>query len=260
MSAMSDEMNINREQPLVDHLIELRSRLLKALIFITATFLLLLPFANAIYQFIAQPLLDKLPDGNSMIATEVASPFLTPFKLTLFTSILIAVPYLFYQLWKFITPGLYENEKRIAVPLLLSSILLFYGGILFAYFAVFPLLFAFLTATVPVGVQVMTDINHYLNFTLKLFLAFGVAFEIPIATFLLARSGFISVEKLSGNRPYIVLGAFIAGMLLTPPDIISQIMLAVPIWLLFEVGLYLARRQLTSDTKKQPESIKESRP
>lgn len=248
---MSDEVNIDREQPLVNHLIELRSRLLKALIFITATFLLLLPFANAIYQFIAQPLLDKLPDGNSMIATEVASPFLTPFKLTLFTATLVAVPYLLYQLWKFITPGLYENEKRIAVPLLLSSILLFYGGILFAYFAVFPLLFALLTTTAPTGVQIMTDINHYLNFTLKLFLAFGVAFEIPIATFLLTRSGFINVEKLSSNRPYIVLGAFIAGMLLTPPDVISQIMLAVPIWLLFEVGLYLARWQLASESKEQ---------
>ena len=188
-------------------------------------------------------MIEKLPAGSSMIATEVASPFLTPFKLTLFVAVFIAVPYIFYQVWSFVTPGLYENEKRLAIPLLLSSIALFYCGVLFAYFAVFPLLFAFLAATAPEGVQIMTDINHYLNFILKLFFAFGLSFEIPVATFVLVRGGFISVEKLAANRPYIVLCAFIAGMLLTPPDVISQILLAVPIWLLFEVGLILGRLQ-----------------
>lgn len=238
---MTETDTNDQERPLVEHLTELRSCLLKSVIVVVVLFVVLLPFANNIYQFVAAPMIEKLPAGSSMIATEVASPFLTPFKLTLFVAVFLAIPYVFYQVWSFITPGLYNNEKRVAVPLLLSSILLFYVGVLFAYFAVFPLLFAFLAATAPEGVQVMTDINHYLNFILKLFFAFGVSFEIPVATYVLVRGGFISVEKLAANRPYVILGAFVAGMLLTPPDVISQILLAVPIWLLFEAGLLLGR-------------------
>lgn len=245
-----------QEQPLIEHLIELRYRLLQSVIFIGILFLILLPFANSIYQFVAMPLISKLPEGSQMIATEVASPFLTPFKLTLFIALFMSVPYLFFHAWRFITPGLYENEKQTAIPLLLSSISLFYSGILFAYFAVFPLLFSFLTATAPAGVQVMTDINHYLNFILKLFFAFGVAFEIPVATFILIKSGIINVDQLSANRPYVILCAFIAGMLLTPPDVISQIMLAVPIWLLFELGLFLGRYQ-SAGTAKSNASVNE---
>lgn len=240
---MTEDNTNDQERPLVDHLTELRSCLLKSVVVVIVLFLVLLPFANNIYQFVAAPMIEKLPAGSTMIATEVASPFLTPFKLTLFVAVFLAIPYVFYQVWSFITPGLYDNEKRVAVPLLLSSILLFYVGVLFAYFAVFPLLFAFLAATAPEGVQVMTDINHYLNFILKLFFAFGISFEIPVATYVLVRGGFISVEKLAANRPYVILGAFVAGMLLTPPDVISQILLAVPIWLLFEAGLLLGRIQ-----------------
>ena len=176
-----------------------------------------------------------------MIATEVASPFFAPFKLTLFCAIFITIPYILYQAWSFISPGLYANEKKFTVPLLISSSLLFYIGVAFAYYIVFPVLFSFLTATAPEGVQIMTDINHYLNFIIKLFFAFGVSFEIPVATFLLTRTGFVSVDKLAANRPYIIVLAFFIGMLLTPPDVISQILLAVPIWLLFESGLIVSR-------------------
>lgn len=176
-----------------------------------------------------------------MIATEVASPFFAPFKLTLFCAIFITIPYILYQAWSFISPGLYTNEKKFTVPLLISSSLLFYIGVAFAYYVVFPVLFSFLTATAPEGVQIMTDINHYLNFIIKLFFAFGVSFEIPVATFLLTRTGFVTVEKLAANRPYIIVLAFFIGMLLTPPDVISQVLLAVPIWLLFESGLIISR-------------------
>ena len=235
-----------KEQPLIDHLVELRGALLKALVFVLLLFVLLLPFANTIYEFIATPLIAKLPENSSMIATEVASPFFAPFKLTLFAAVFLAAPYVLYQIWGFIAPGLYENEKKLAFPLLLSSIALFYIGILFAYFVVFPLLFAFLTSTAPAGIRIMTDINHYLNFILKLFFAFGISFEIPIATFLLVRSGLVRAEQLARNRPYIILAAFVAGMLLTPPDIISQVLLAVPIWLLFESGLLISRYLATA--------------
>lgn len=235
------ETENDQEQPLIAHLIELRACLLKSVIFVLVICLLLLPFANQIYNFIATPLIARLPEGSSMIATEVASPFFAPFKLTLFCAVFFSVPYILYQAWAFIAPGLYTNEKKLAFPILLSSILLFYTGIIFAYYAVFPLLFSFFTKTAPKGIQIMTDINHYLDFILKLFFAFGVSFEIPIATFLMIMCGFISVEKLAENRPYVILLAFVVGMLLTPPDVISQIMLAVPIWLLFESGLLLGR-------------------
>ncbi len=235
------DANTDSGQPLISHLIELRTCLLRVVICVFVIMLVLLPFSNQIYGFIATPLIAKLPEGSSMIATEVASPFFAPFKLTLFCAVLFSVPYALYQAWSFIAPGLYINEKKLALPLLISSSLLFYIGILFAYYIVFPVLFAFLTATAPEGIQIMTDINHYLDFILKMFFAFGVSFEIPVATFLLVRAGIVSVEKLTANRPYIILLAFLAGMLLTPPDVISQILLAVPIWLLFESGLVLSR-------------------
>jgi len=229
------------EQPLISHLFELRTAALRSIICIFLIALALLPFANQIYSFIAIPLIEKLPEGGNMIATEVASPFFTPFKLTLFCAIFISFPYILYQAWSFIAPGLYKNEKRLILPLLISSSLLFYFGMLFAYFIIFPILFSFLTATAPDGIRIMTDINNYLNFILKLFFAFGVSFEIPIATILLIRTNFISVEKLSSNRPYVIFFAFFMGMLLTPPDVISQVLLAIPIWLLFEVGLIFGK-------------------
>jgi sec-independent protein translocase protein TatC len=234
-------MKGHSEQPLIKHLFELRTTALRCIISIILITIILLPFANQIYSFIATPLIAKLPEGSSMIATEVASPFFAPFKLTLFCGIFFSIPYILYQTWSFIAPGLYINERKLILPLLVSSSLLFYLGIFFAYYVVFPILFAFLTTTAPSNITVMTDINHYLDFILKLFFAFGVSFEIPIVTILLIKSNFITIEKLSSNRPYIILFAFFVGMLLTPPDVISQILLAIPIWVLFEIGLVLGK-------------------
>ena len=234
-------MKGHSEQPLIKHLFELRTTALRCIISIILITIILLPFANQIYSFIATPLIAKLPEGSSMIATEVASPFFAPFKLTLFCGIFFSIPYILYQTWSFIAPGLYINERKLILPLLISSSLLFYLGIFFAYYAVFPILFAFLTTTAPSNITIMTDINHYLDFILKLFFALGVSFEIPIATILLIKSNFITIEKLSSNRPYIILFAFFVGMLLTPPDVISQILLAIPIWVLFEIGLVLGK-------------------
>jgi len=234
-------MKVHSEQPLIKHLFELRTTALRCIISIILITIILLPFANQIYSFIATPLIAKLPEGSSMIATEVASPFFAPFKLTLFCGIFFSIPYILYQTWSFIAPGLYINERKLILPLLVSSSLLFYLGIFFAYYAVFPILFAFLTTTAPSNITIMTDINHYLDFILKLFFAFGISFEIPIATILLIKSNFITIEKLSSNRPYIILFAFFVGMLLTPPDVISQILLAIPIWVLFEIGLVLGK-------------------
>ena len=234
-------MKGHSEQPLIKHLFELRTTALRCIISIILITIILLPFANQIYSFIATPLIAKLPEGSSMIATEVASPFFAPFKLTLFCGIFFSIPYILYQTWSFIAPGLYINERKLILPLLISSSLLFYLGIFFAYYAVFPILFAFLATTAPSNITIMTDINHYLNFILKLFFAFGISFEIPIATILLIKSNFITIEKLSSNRPYIILFAFFVGMLLTPPDVISQILLAIPIWILFEIGLVLGK-------------------
>lgn len=229
------------QAPLIEHLVELRTRLLRAVVAILVIFLSLYAFANDIYTFVAQPLMALLPEGSQMIATEVASPFLAPFKLTLVVAVFAAIPYVLHQAWAFVAPGLYDNEKALAMPILASSVALFYAGAAFAYFVVFPLLFEFFTQTGPENVAVMTDINQYLNFVLKLFFAFGVAFEIPIATFLLIASGATTVESLSKKRPYIILGCFVVGMLLTPPDVISQSLLAVPMYLLYEVGLLFGR-------------------
>ena len=234
-------MKSHVEQPLISHLFELRTAALRSIICVFIIALILLPFTNQIYSFIAIPLIEKLPEGGNMIATEVASPFFTPFKLTLFSAIFLSFPFILYQAWSFIAPGLYKKEKELILPLLMSSSLLFYSGVLFAYFIVFPILFSFLTATAPDGIKIMTDINHYLNFILKLFFAFGISFEIPIATILLIKTGFVSVKKLSSNRPYVIFFAFFIGMLLTPPDVISQILLAIPIWLLFEIGLFFSK-------------------
>ena len=231
----------HKHAPLIEHLVELRSRLMRAVVVILVIFLGLYAFANDIYTFVADPLMALLPEGSQMIATEVASPFLAPFKLTLMVAFLIAVPFVLHQAWAFIAPGLYANEKHLALPLLASSIVLFYAGIAFAYYVVFPLLFQFFTQTGPAQVAVMTDIQQYLNFVLKLFFAFGVAFEIPVATFLLILSGATTVQSLASKRPYIILGCFIIGMLLTPPDVVSQSLLAVPMYLLYEVGLLLGR-------------------
>jgi sec-independent protein translocase protein TatC len=241
------------QAPLIEHLIELRSRLLRAVVAILVIFLGLYAFANDIYTFVAQPLMALLPEGSQMIATEVASPFLAPFKLTLVVAVFIAVPYVLHQAWAFVAPGLYDNEKALALPILASSVMLFYAGAAFAYYVVFPLLFQFFTQTGPENVAVMTDINAYLNFVLKLFFAFGVAFEIPIAAFLLIASGATTVESLSKKRPYIILGCFVVGMLLTPPDVISQSLLAVPMYLLYEVGLLFGRLARRKQQRREAE-------
>lgn len=231
----------DREQPLIDHLIELRARLLRSLFCVLAVFLALAPFAGEIYGIVAAPLIAKLPAGSAMIATEVAAPFLVPFKLCIYLALFIAMPYLLYQAWAFVAPGLYAGERRFALPLFLSSIILFYAGAAFAFFLVFPLVFGFFATVVPPDVAIMTDIKHYLDFILKMIFAFGIAFEVPVATILLVWTGLTTIETLVRWRPYIIVGAFTIGALLTPPDVISQTLLSVPIWLLFESGLYLSR-------------------
>ena len=228
--------------PLVQHLVELRNRLLYILAALLLVFIALLNFANDIYAYVATPLQKFLPDGASMIATEVASPFLTPFKLTFFVAFIISVPFILYQIWGFLAPGLYRHEKKLVAPLIISSVLLFYGGIAFAYFIVFPLVFGFFASMAPEGVTVMTDIGSYLDFVLKLFVAFGVAFEIPIATVLMIRSGIMNADSLANKRPYVSVSCFVMGMFLTPPDVVSQLLLAIPMWLLFEAGLFLGKR------------------
>lgn len=231
----------NNEQPFLEHLVELRARILRSL---TAVFIVFIPtyyFANDIYGFVAAPLMAALPEGSAMIATQVATPFLTPFKLAIYTALFIGVPVWLHQIWSFISPGLYKHEKRFAVPMLVSSVLLFYCGMAFVYFLVFPLVFPFFVSVSPDNTQMMTDINLYLDFVLKMFFAFGIAFEIPIATMLLAWSGIADAETMARKRPYVIIGCFVLGMLLTPPDVISQLLLAMPSWLLFEAGVFFAR-------------------
>lgn len=234
-------METDKQQPLLSHLVELRDRLLRGVLAVVVIAACLLPFSNDLYHFLSEPLLRHLPETSTMIATEVASPFLTPFKLTLSTAIVLAVPILLYQLWAFIAPGLYDKERKLVFPLIFVSTFLFFLGIMFAYFVVFPLVFGFLTQAAPEGVAVMTDISSYLDFVLKLFFAFGLAFEVPIATLLLIWTGVSTVESLKEKRPYIIVGAFVVGMLLTPPDVISQTLLALPVWVLFELGLFCSR-------------------
>ena len=239
--AESTETPNDQEKPLVSHLIELRDRLLRAIACVLVIFLALFAFSNDIYTFVSEPLQALLPENTTMIATEVASPFFAPFKLTLVVAVLIAMPFLLYQIWGFIAPGLYQRERRLVVPIFLSSVLLFYAGMAFAYYVVFPLVFGFFTSIGPEGVAIMTDINSYLDFVLKLFFAFGLAFEIPIATLVLIASGVTTPQKLAQKRPYVILGCFVVGMLLTPPDVISQSMLALPMWILFEAGVVMGR-------------------
>jgi len=230
-----------REQPLIAHLLELRDRLLKIVWGVLLVFLPLMAFAKDIYAWLAQPLLRMLPEGTSMIATEVASPFFTPIKLAALVAFVLAMPWVLYQVWAFVAPGLYKNERRLVVPLLASSTLLFYAGIAFAYFLVLPTVFKFIIGIAPEGVAVMTDIAKYLDFVLALFLAFGFAFETPVALVLMVKTGFVTPAKLGEMREYVLVGAFVVGAIFTPPDIVSQIMLAVPVYLLYELGIVAAR-------------------
>ncbi|MCK4492776.1 MAG: twin-arginine translocase subunit TatC [Methylococcales bacterium] len=229
------------EQPFIAHLIELRGRILKVVLTVLAIFLGLASYANEIYTLISVPLLRALPENSSMIAIDVASPFFTPFKLTLVFSGFLAVPVILYQLWAFVAPGLYKHERKMIFPLLVVSSLLFYLGVAFAYFVVFPLVFEFLTAAAPANVAIMTDISKYLEFVLTLFFAFGITFEVPIFTIVLVWTGLVTPKSLAEKRPYIIVAAFIIGMFLTPPDAISQTLLAIPIWVLFEVGLLFSK-------------------
>ena len=241
------------EQSFVSHLKELRSRIMKTLLCVLVVLLALMPFSNELYLWLAEPLLYHMAEtGATMIATEVASPFLAPFKLSLFVAVFISIPYIFYQAWAFVAPGLYQNEQQLALPVLVSSTLLFYFGIAFAYYVVFPLMFGFFTAIAPQGVTVMTDISKYLDFVLKLFFAFGAAFEVPVVTYLAVRSGVTTRANLAAKRPYVIVASFVLGMLLTPPDVISQILLAVPVWLLFEVGLVLCGLYIKEEDDDAP--------
>ncbi len=248
---MTDYPEGDREQTFLEHLIELRGRLIKACFAILIVLVCLLPFARRLYNLLATPMLAQLPEGSSMIAIDVASPFLAPFKLALLLSVIIAIPIVLYQLWAFVAPALFRHEKRLARPLLFSSVVLFYLGCAFAYFVVFPLVFGFMTRIAPEGVAVMTDISRYLDFVITLFLAFGITFEVPIATIILVATGIASIDKLVKARPYIIVGAFALGMLLTPPDVISQTLLALPMWLLFEVGIFFSRVLLSDSDAGQ---------
>lgn len=238
---MSDTPEEDHELSFLEHLVELRSRLLKACLSVVVVLIVLLPFSRTLYEALASPMMAQMPEGSSMIAIDVASPFLTPFKLTLLISIMISIPVVLYQLWAFVAPALFKHEKKLARPLLFSSVFLFYAGCAFAYFIVFPLVFGFLTRIAPDGVAVMTDISKYLDFVMTLFLAFGITFEVPIATIIMVATGVTTPEKLAGWRPYIIVGAFALGMILTPPDVISQTLLALPMWLLFELGIIFSR-------------------
>jgi len=241
---MTDPQDNNipeEELGFMTHLLELRDRLLRMVLAIIAVFLGLFYFSNDIYSYVAGPLMKHMPEGSQMIAIDVASPFLTPFKLSMMASIFLSMPYILYQLWGFIAPGLYRHERRMAAPLVFASSMLFYLGMLFAYYVVFPLVFGFLTGTAPEGVSVMTDISRYLDFVTTIFFAFGAAFQVPVATILLVWSGATTPDKLITKRPYIIVGAFVIGMILTPPDIISQTLLAIPMWILFEIGVFFAR-------------------
>jgi sec-independent protein translocase protein TatC len=230
-----------REEGLVTHLVELRARLVRAVLAVMLVFVALLPFAQRIYAQFAQPLLQQLPAGGQIIAIDVASPFFAPIKLAFFAALVIAMPVVLYQIWAFVAPGLYRHEKRLAVPLLVSAVLLFYLGVIFAWFAVLPLVFAFLTAVTPEGVAMMTDITRYLDFVLLMFMAFGLSFELPVAVVIMAALGWVDIEQLKSARPYVIVGIFVLAAIITPPDAVSQIMLGLPMCLLYEIGILAAR-------------------
>src|SRR5579863_8705800 len=252
---MSSEPEKLAEGTLISHLLELRDRLLRALVAVAIAFVPCVLNANALFTFLSRPLLEKLPPGGNLIATGVMSPFTTPFKLSFFAALMLAMPYVIYQLWAFVAPGLYRKERRFAVPLLVSSILLFYTGIAFAYYFVFPAMFRFFASTTPQGVAMMTDINNYLDFVLTMFFCFGLAFEVPVAVVLLVVMGVVRVEKLKEHRGYVLIGIFILAALLTPPDAIAQCSLAIPMYLLYEGGILMARilaRQKTPEPAEKP--------
>ncbi len=238
---MSEEQEQLAEGTLISHLLELRDRLMRAFIAVLIAFMPTAYFSNDVFTLVAQPLIDKLPAGSSLIATSVISPFMTPFKLAFFVGLFIAMPYVLYQIWAFIAPGLYRHEKRFALPLLVSSIILFYVGVIFAYLVVFPVMFDFFASTTPVGVRMMTDINSYMDFVLTMFLCFGLAFEVPVVVVLLVLTGLVKVAKLAEIRGYVLIGIFVIAAILTPPDAISQTIMAVPMYLLYEGGLLMAR-------------------
>jgi sec-independent protein translocase protein TatC len=239
------------EGTLISHLIELRQRLLKSVIALGIAFVPCAIYANELFTLVATPLIEKMPQGGKLIATSLVAPFMAPFKLALFVALFIAMPYVLYQAWAFVAPGLYKREKRFAVPLVVSSIVLFYSGVAFAYFVVFPLMFAFLTTTAPTGVEVMTDMTNYLDFVLLLFFAFGVAFEVPVAVVLLAATGLVRIETMTKNRGYVILGIFIVAAFLTPPDALSQTFMAGPMYLLYELGIVLSRILLKEKLAQQ---------
>ncbi|MEZ3501173.1 Sec-independent protein translocase subunit TatC [Pantoea sp. KPR_PJ] len=252
-------MAVEDTQPLISHLIELRKRLLYCIAAVFVIFMALIYFANDIYHLVASPLISQLPTGASMIATDVASPFFTPIKLTIIVSVFLAVPVILYQVWAFVAPALYRHERKLVMPLLFSSTMLFYVGVAFAYFVVFPLAFGFFAKTAPQGVTIATDIKNYLDFVMTLFMAFGVAFEVPVAIVLLCWTGITTPEDLKKKRPYILVGAFVVGMLLTPPDVFSQTLLAIPMYCLFEVGVFFSRYYVgkgrwTQDEKQDTDS------
>ena len=240
------------EMTFVEHLVELRDRLLRVVLAIVVVLLVVFPFAQEQFEILAAPLLRHMPDGTSMIAIGVASPFLTPFKLSLLVAVALTIPYSLYHLWAFVAPGLYKHEQKLVFPLLLTSTLLFYLGMAFAYYVVFPIMFPFLQSFSPDGVTIMTDISLYLDFVIKIFFAFGIAFEVPIATILVVWAGFTTPEALRRNRPYVIVGAFVLGMLLTPPDMISQTLLALPMWALFEIGLVAAKYYQPKSDYEEP--------
>jgi sec-independent protein translocase protein TatC len=248
------------EGTLMSHLLELRDRLMKAMLAVLLLFVPCAIFANDLYNIVAQPLLDKLPKGTTLIATSVVSPFMTPFKLAFYVALFLAMPVVLYQIWAFVAPGLYKREKRFAVPLLVSSVFLFYSGVLFAYYVVFPVMFSYLVGTAPTGVSYMPDIAAYLDFILTMFFAFGVAFEVPVAVVLLVLTGLVKVESLGKNRGYVIIGIFIVAAFLTPPDAISQTIMAVPMWLLYEGGLVMARvmQKMRREAAEQAEKEEEA--
>ena len=247
-------VNAESKDTFVAHLLELRDRLIRSLLVVLVFIVIGVPFQNELYQIFAEPLMSVLPEGNSMISTEPHGPFFVPLKLVIATAFALSMPFLLYQLWAFVAPGLYENEKALAFPLVISSTILFYLGIAFAYFVVFPLVFAFFTSTAPEGVSVMTDINAYFSFALKLFFAFGLSFEVPVATVILVKVGATTPESLVQKRPYIIVGAFVVGMLMTPPDIFSQTLLAVPVWILFELGVQFSKRFRPASVEEEDET------
>jgi sec-independent protein translocase protein TatC len=230
----------NTTENLIAHLLELRSRLLYVATALLLAFICLFPWAADLYTLLAQPLLAKLPKGGQMIATGVTTPFFVPLKVAMMAAFLITLPYTLWQIWRFVAPGLYAHEKRLVFPLIVSSTLLFFAGMAFAYFVVFPVVFGFITGTAPEGVAVMTDINEYLSFVLGMFMAFGITFQVPVAVVILVRMGMVTVEKLREIRPYVVVGAFIVGAIFTPPDVVSQFMMAIPLWFLYETGIIVA--------------------